>query len=197
MYGCVPLNVSVPKGEDSNALNVDIFEELYRERIIYISQPITDESATKIVAKLLTLAMEAPNDDISIYIDTYGTDISAVMSIINTIEILPCKVHTICVSSASGMAALLLASGSAGCRVAFQHAWIHIAQFREVLSGKQSDLTVDYEKFVQDREKIRKVLSNATGKSLGEVATMMSPGVCHMNVATAKEFGIIDEIFSR
>ena len=193
MYGCVPLDVSMPVGEDET-IYLEIEEKLFYDRAIYIKNPITDSEATLIVAKLLTLAMESSTKDIGIYINTVANDISAIMSIINTIEILPCKVHTICLSLADGYAALLLASGTRGYRVAMPHSTINLYQHQERFGGKQSDVTVDYEKFLKDRDKLRRVLSNVTDKTVGEIATLMSSGVCYLDANQAKEFGIIDDI---
>lgn len=121
----------------------DIFSRLLNDRIVFIGEPITDTVASLVVAQLLYLESVDREKEISLYINSPGGSISAGMAIYDTMNFIKCPVSTICIGMCASMAAVLLACGEKGRRIALPHSKIMIHQ--PLINGHFQDQTTNLE----------------------------------------------------
>lgn len=171
----------------------DIFSRLLKDRIVFLGGEIDDVSANLVVAQMLFLEMEDPDQDIMLYINSPGGSISAGMAIYDTMHYVKCEVSTVCVGMAASMGAFLLASGAKGKRKALPNAEIMIHQPSGGAQGQASDIAIVAERIVKLKEKLNRIMAQRTGQSYEKI--------CHdaerdfyMEAEQAKEYGIIDDI---
>src|ERR1700739_3351919 len=118
----------------------DIYSRLLNERIIFLGTPVDDQIANLIVAQLLHLESEDPDRDISIYINSPGGSFTALTAIYDTMQFVKAEVQTNCMGQAASAAAVLLAAGSKGKRLALEHARVLIHQPSGGGEGQSSDI---------------------------------------------------------
>ncbi len=178
------------KGERS----YDIFSRLLKDRIIFISGEIDDNTANLVVAQLLFLEAENPDKDINIYINSPGGSITAGMAIYDTMEYIKPDVSTICVGMAASMGAFLLAAGANGKRFALPNAEVMIHQPLGGAKGQASDIKIQATRILKMREDINKILSEKTGKSYEQIEKDTDRDF-FMTAQEAVEYGLIDKVF--
>ena len=171
----------------------DIFSRLLNDRIIVLSEDVNDTSASLVVAQLLYLEGQDPDKDISLYINSPGGSISAGMAIHDTIQYIKCDVSTICMGMAASMGAFLLASGTKGKRFALPNAEIMIHQPSGGAKGQASDIKIQAEWMLRTREKLNRILSECTGKSIEQVAVDTERDN-FMPAEEALAYGLIDKV---
>jgi ATP-dependent Clp protease protease subunit len=174
----------------------DIYSRLLKDRIIFLGEEVTDESANIIVAQLLFLAAEDPTRDISLYINSPGGSVSAGFAIYDTMHLIKCDVSTICIGMAASMGAFLLAGGTKGKRFALPNADIMIHQPSGGAKGPASDIKIMADYVLKHRAKLNKILSENTGKSTEKIAIDTERDY-FMSAEEAKEYGLIDDIISK
>ncbi len=180
--------------ESSGERSYDIYSRLLKDRIIMLSGEINDEMANVIVSCLLYLDSES-NENISLYINSPGGSVNAGLEILDTMNFIKSKVHTICLGSAMSMAAVILASGEKGCRYALPNSEIMIHQPSGGFEGKELDLSIYAKRLERLKDKLYNILALATGKEK-EVIASKSERDCFMESFEALEFGIIDKILT-
>jgi ATP-dependent Clp protease protease subunit len=178
------------KGERS----YDIFSRLLKDRIIFISGEIDDNTANLVVAQLLFLEAENPDKDINIYINSPGGSITAGMAIYDTMEYIKPDVSTICVGMAASMGAFLLAAGEKGKRFALPNAEVMIHQPLGGAKGQASDIKIQAMRILKMREDINKILSEKTGKPYEQIEKDTDRDF-FMTAQEAVEYGLIDKVF--
>ena len=168
----------------------DIYSRLLKDRIIFLSGPIDDGMANTIVAQMLFLEMENPDQDIMLYINSPG---GAIMAIYDTMRYLKCEVSTLCIGMAASMAAFLLAAGAKGKRKALPNAEVMIHQPLGGTEGQATDILIhaDHMRFIKKR--MTEELARNTGKPFDTVAADTERDH-FMTAEEAREYGIIDEI---
>ncbi len=176
----------------------DIFSRLLNDRIVFIGEQINDTVASLVVAQLLYLESQDPEKEISLYINSPGGSISAGMAIYDTMNYIKCPVSTICIGMCASMAAVLLACGEKGRRIALPHSKIMIHQ--PLINGHFQDQTTNLEIEAAEMERIRKMLNellaNATGKSVEKIENDTDRNN-YMDALTAKEYGIVDKVLGK
>lgn len=179
------------KGERS----YDIFSRLLKDRIIFLSEDVNQTTASLVVAQMLFLESEDPDKEISFYINSPGGSITDGMAIFDTMNYIKCPVTTICIGMAASMGAFLLAAGTKGKRYATPNAEIMIHQplISGGLSGQTTEIKIHAEHLVRTREKLNKILSERTGKSLEEIERDTERDN-FMTAEQALEYGLIDGI---
>ncbi len=178
------------KGERS----YDIFSRLLKDRIIFISGEIDDNTANLVVAQLLFLEAENPDKDINIYINSPGGSITAGMAIYDTMEYIKPDVSTICVGMAASMGAFLLTAGAKGKRFALPNAEVMIHQPLGGAKGQASDIKIQANRIIKMREDINKILSEKTGKPYEQIEKDTDRDF-FMTAQEAVEYGLIDKVF--
>jgi ATP-dependent Clp protease protease subunit len=183
---------STPTGERS----YDIYSRLLKDRIIFLGGPVSDEVANSIVAQLLFLEMEDPSADIHMYINSPGGTITAGLAIHDTMQFIHCDVSTICLGMAASMGAFLLASGTKGKRFALNNSEIMIHQPLGGVEGQAEDIKIRAERIIRMREKLNKLFSRYTGKTLRTI-TKDTDRDHFMSAEEALKYGIIDEVIQK
>lgn len=183
---------NTPTGERS----YDIYSRLLKDRIIFLGGPVTDDMANSIVAQLLFLEMEDPGADIHMYINSPGGSITAGFAIHDTMRFIHCDVSTICVGMAASMGAFLLASGAKGKRFALSNSEIMIHQPLGGFEGQAEDIRIRAERILHYREKLNKLFSEYTGRTLRQVGKDTDRDH-FMDAAEALKYGIIDEVIQK
>jgi ATP-dependent Clp protease protease subunit len=171
----------------------DIYSRLLKERIIFLSGPIDDDSANIVVAQLLFLQSEDPKKDISLYINSPGGHVHSGLAIIDTMNHIKPNVSTVCVGMAASMGAHILAAGQKGKRFSLPNAEIMIHQPLGGAEGQASDLEINARQILKIREKLNKMLASNTGQTLAKVEKDMDRNF-YMSADEAKKYGIIDKI---
>lgn len=171
----------------------DIYSRLLKERIIFLSGEVTDDSASLIVAQLLFLESEDPSKDIQLYIDSPGGSVSAGLAIYDTMNYIKCDVATTCIGMAASMGAFLLAAGEKGKRYALPNAEVMIHQPLGGARGQATEIQIAAEHILKTRDRLNRILAERTGKTVEEIAAATERDN-FLSAQEALEFGLIDSI---
>jgi ATP-dependent Clp protease protease subunit len=171
----------------------DLYSRLLKENIIFIGTPIDDAIANLICAQLLHLESENPDKDINLYINSPGGDINALFAIYDTMSYVKPDITTICFGQAASAAAVLLAAGAPGKRLALPHARILIHQPYAGASGQASDIELIAAEVARMKTSLEEVLALHTGQPIEKIAADTDRDFV-MTAEQAKEYGIIDEV---
>jgi len=174
----------------------DIFSRLLRERIIFFGTQVDDHTAGLIMAQMIFLESEDPERDIFMYINSPGGSVSAGLGLYDTMQYIRPDVSTVCVGMAASMGAFLLGSGAAGKRAALPHSRVMIHQPSGGVQGQESDIVIQ----AKEIEKIRRLLEDLFAKHSGQTPEKIredSERDRWMSATEAKEYGIIDEVFTK
>lgn len=192
----VPRNVSVIEKEGGTLIQFDLLSRLMKDRIIFIGETISDPLANYLIAQMLYLQMQDPKKDINVYINSPGGSVTAGLAIYDTMQFVTCDVNTYCMGMAASMGAVLLCAGTKGKRYALPNSHIMIHQ----VSGGAQGTTLDVERTVefmyQLNRRLLKIIADHTGKDL-ETVKRDSERDKYMNAEEAKEYGLVDKVFTR
>ncbi|NOZ63918.1 MAG: ATP-dependent Clp endopeptidase proteolytic subunit ClpP [Caldiserica bacterium] len=173
----------------------DIFSRLLKDRIVMLGVPIDDNVANLVIAQLLYLESEDPDKDIYLYINSPGGYVTSGLAIYDTMQFINPDVSTICVGQAASAAALLLAAGAKGKRLALPHSRILIHQPAGAISGQATDISIHAKEILQTKEKLNQLFAHHTGQPIEKVAKDTDRDF-FMSPEEAKKYGIIDEIIT-
>jgi ATP-dependent Clp protease protease subunit len=173
----------------------DLYSRLLKENIIFLGTPIDDTIANLVCAQLLHLESENPDKDISIYINSPGGDITALFAIYDTMSFIKPDVSTICFGQAASAAAVLLASGTNGKRLALPHARVLLHQPYGMSQGQAADIELAAKEILRMRTLLEEILSAETGQAVDRIHGDTDRDFV-MSAEEAKEYGIIDEVIS-
>ena len=176
-------------------ITADLYSRLLKENIIFIGTPIDDTVANLICAQLLHLESENPDKDINIYINSPGGDVLALMAIYDTMQFVKPDIMTICFGQAASAAAVLLAAGTPGKRLALPHARILIHQPYAGAQGQATDIELAAREILRIRSLLEEVLSFHTGQTQDKIHRDTDRDFV-MSAEEAKDYGIIDEVIS-
>ena len=171
----------------------DIYSRLLKDRIVFLGGEIDDDLANIIVAQLLFLEMDDPDQDIALYINSPGGSVTAGMAIYDTMRYLKCEVSTLCIGMAASMGAFLLAAGAKGKRKALPNAEIMIHQPSGGARGQATDIAIQAEQILKTKKKMNQLLSEMTGQPLETIAKDVERDN-YMDADEALKYGLIDEI---
>ena len=173
-----------------------LFSRLLKDRIIFIGNPIDDLVANVVIAQLLFLESEDPEKEINLYINSPGGSITAGLAIYDTMQFVGCEISTICIGQASSMAAILLASGTAGKRYALPHARMMLHQPLGNLGGQATDIDIAAREILFVKRQIIEVLVRHT-KQDEERLRRDTDRNFFLRPQEALEYGLIDRIVTR
>ena len=171
----------------------DIYSRLLKERIVFLSGAIDDDTANIVIAQLLFLESEDPKKDIKLYVHSPGGSVSAGLAIYDTMNHIKPDVMTICVGMAASMAAVLLSSGAKGKRFALPNAEVMIHQVMGGAEGQASDIAISAKHILRTKENLNKILSKNTGNPVDQVEKD-SDRDNYMTADEAKKYGLVDEV---
>ncbi len=171
----------------------DIFSRLLEERIIFLGGPINDDTANIIIAQLLYLDNDNSDKDISFYINSPGGHVHSTLAIYDTMKFIHSNVSTVCVGMAASGAAVLLAGGERGKRIALPNAKIMIHQPLGGIEGQASDIQIHAEEILKTKKLLNQILASETKKKLTQVEKDTERDF-FMSSNEAKTYGIIDKV---
>jgi ATP-dependent Clp protease protease subunit len=174
----------------------DIFSRLLKDRIIFVGQPIDDHISNLIIAQLLFLEAEEPDQDINLYVNCPGGIVTSGLAVYDTIQYIKCPVSTICIGQAASMGALLLSSGTKGKRFALPHARIMIHQPLGGVQGQATDIDIQAREILRMRETIDELLVKHTGQKVEQIKKDTDRDF-FMDAEQAKRYGLIDEVIEK
>lgn len=180
-----------PRGERS----YDIYSRLLNDRIVFLGEPITRESANLVIAQLLHLESQDPEKEISLYIDSPGGEVYAGLGILDTMNFIKPEVSTICVGMAASMAAVLLACGAKGKRMALPNSMVLIHQPSSGVQGQQTDIQIVADETKYIREHLNQILSEATGQPIEKIQQDTERDN-YLRAQAALEYGLVDRVIT-
>ncbi len=174
----------------------DLFSRLLKDNIIFLGTPINDMVANLICAQLLHLESENPDRDISLYINSPGGDVNAMFAIYDTMQYIRPQVNTICFGQAASAAAVLLAAGAPGKRMALPSARILLHQPYSGAQGQVSDLEIAAKEIERIRVQLETILARHTGQDVERIKADTDRDFV-MSAEEAKAYGVIDEVIEQ
>jgi ATP-dependent Clp protease protease subunit len=174
----------------------DIYSRLLRERIVFLTGPVEDYSASLVVAQLLHLEAENPKKEIAFYINSPGGVVTSGMSIYDTMQFIRCPVSTLWVGQAASMGSLLLCAGHAGARFALPNARIMVHQPSGGYQGQVTDIMIHARESEALKRRLIEIYVKHTGKDYDTVERALERDN-FMSAEVAKEFGLVDEVLSK
>jgi ATP-dependent Clp protease, protease subunit len=189
----VPMVIKrAPEGERA----MDIFSRLLDERIIMLTETFDDAMASVIVSQLLYLQSEDPNKDITMYINSGGGSVTAMWSIIDTMNLIKPDVSTICIGIAASAASLTLANGAKGKRFILPNAEVMIHQPSGGAQGMASDIEITAKHILRIKDNGHKFMAEKTGQTIEKLTKDMDRDT-FLSAQEAVEYGIVDQIISK
>ncbi|MEU2431881.1 ATP-dependent Clp protease proteolytic subunit [Streptomyces sp. NPDC007861] len=175
--------------------SLDPYSKLLQERIVFLGSAVDDTSANDLIAQFLYLEYDAPDQDINLYINSPGGSVSAMTSIYDTMQVVKCDIATTCLGQAASTAAVLLAAGTPGKRMALPGARVVVQQpaLPEPVQGQPTDLDIQARELLRLRDQITTILARHTGHSSGRVAADLERDTV-FNAQAARDYGLIDHI---
>lgn len=192
----MPLVPYVVEQTSRGERSYDIYSRLLNDRIIVLSDQVDDATASVVVAQLLFLESENPDKDIQFFINSPGGSVSAGFAIYDTMKFIKCDVSTICVGRAASMGAFLLAAGTKGKRLALPNSEIMIHQPLGGISGQATDVKIAADHIVNTKNKINRILSEATGQPLEKIIADTDRDN-YMSAEEAMKYGLIDRVIEK
>lgn len=171
----------------------DIYSRLLKDRIIFLGTPIDDMIANLVIAQLLFLEAEEPDQDIWLYVNCPGGIITSGLAIYDTMQYIRPNVATICVGQAASMGALLLAAGAKGKRYSLPHARIMIHQPMGGFQGQAADIDIQAKEILRIKEAVDNILAKHTGQDLTRIRHDTDRDF-FMSGEQAKEYGLVDDV---
>jgi ATP-dependent Clp protease, protease subunit len=171
----------------------DIYSRLLKDRIIFLGTPITDDVANAIIAQMLFLDNEDNKKDIKLYINSPGGSVTAGMAIYDTMQYVKSKVSTICVGTASSMAAVLLSAGAKGKRFILPNAETMLHQVMGGAEGQATDIKIRAEHILRIKDRLNQILVNHTGQTLKKIEADTDRDY-YLTAEEAIKYGLADKI---
>ncbi len=190
-----PINM-IPMVIDSSGRGeraYDIYSLLLKERIVFLGTPINDQVANVIVAQLLWLNSEDPNQPISLYINSPGGSVYAGLAIYDTMQMITAPVSTLAVGVTASMGTVLLAAGAKGRRYALPHATIHMHPAAGGTQGYTEDVRIAFREQERVQTQLFQLVGKHTGHTWREIEEQFDRDR-YMNAIDAKEYGLVDDV---
>lgn len=189
----------IPQWEERTSYGtrrIDPYTKLFEDRIIFLGTPVTDDIANAVMAQLLCLQSMDPERQISMYINSPGGSFTAMTAIYDTMRYIKPDVQTVCLGMAASAAAVLLAAGTKGKRVALPNSTILIHQpsTGQASYGQSSDLEIQANEIMRIRSLMEDMIADATDKPKEEISKDVERDK-YLTAQEAKEYGLIDDIF--
>lgn len=191
----MPLIPNVIQRTSNGERAYDLMSRLLNDRIIMLTEEVTDATASIICAELLYLESIDDKSDIYLYINSPGGSVSAGLAIYDTMNFIKCDVHTICMGMAASMGAFLLSSGTKGKRSCLPNAEVMIHQPLGGAQGQATDIMIHTEHLMRIKKRLTQILADNAGCDYDKMADACERD----NYLTAEEalaFGLIDEIIT-
>ncbi|SIN63331.1 ATP-dependent Clp protease proteolytic subunit ClpP [Acetomicrobium flavidum] len=174
----------------------DIYSRLLKDRIIFLGDVIEDHIANLVVAQMLFLESEDPDKDINLYINSPGGSVTAGLGIYDTMQYIKCPISTICVGQAASMAAVLLAAGTKGKRIALPNSRIMLHQPLGGVQGQATDIEIHAKEIKKIRDRLNEIIAKHTNQDIEKVARDTDRDF-FMSAEEALSYGIVDKVIEK
>ena len=181
--------------EQNGERSYDIFSRLLKNRIVFLSGEIDDNLANSTIAQLLYLD-SLSNDDIYLYINSPGGDITSGLAIYDTMNYIKSDVSTICIGLAASMGAFLLLSGTKGKRMALENSEIMIHQPLGGAKGQATEIKIAADRIIKIKKRLNKIISERTNQPLKKIEKDTDRDF-FLDSSEAKDYGIIDKVLNK
>ena len=175
--------------------NWDIFSRLLKDRIVFLGTEINDDVANIVIAQFLFLESEDPDKEIMLYINSPGGVVTSGLAIYDTMQYVRSAVSTTCLGMAASMAAVLLAAGNKGRRLALPNARVMIHQPMGGARGQVTDIDIHARELLHTRDVMNNIIALHTGQSLDRVRQDTERDF-FMSAESARDYGIVDEVLT-
>lgn len=172
---------------------VDLFNRLYRERLLFLCQDLNDEVSNQLIGIMLYLNAEEKSKDLYIFINSLGGSVTCGIAVYDVLNFIEADVSTICVGTAASMASFVLAGGKKGKRIALPHSRIMIHQPEGGGQGQASEVLSESEEVIRLRQQVGRIYSERTNQSLNRISRDMDRDQ-FMSAKEAKNYGIVDQV---
>jgi ATP-dependent Clp protease protease subunit len=193
------MNYYIPQWEERTSYGfrrIDPYAKLFEDRIIYLGTPISDDVANAVIAQLLCLQSMNPDQDISIYINSPGGSFTALTAIYDTMKFIKPDVQTVCIGQAASAAAILLAAGTPGKRMALPNARVLIHQpYSETGRGQVSDLEIAANEILRMRAQLEDMLAKHSTTPIEKIREDIERDKI-LTAEDALAYGLVDQIIS-
>jgi ATP-dependent Clp protease protease subunit len=178
-----------PQGERG----YDIYSRLLKDRVIFLGESIDDAVANTVIAQLLFLDKESNKEDIKLYINSPGGSVTSALALYDTMQHVKASISTICIGQAASAAAVLLAAGASGKRLALPNARVLIHQVMGGAEGQQKDIVIAANEITRIKNQLNQILSKHTGQAVKKIEADTDRDFW-MTAEEAKKYGIVDKI---
>ena len=191
------MNYIIPQWEERTSYGfrrIDPYAKLFEERIIFLGTPISDDVANAVMSQLICLESMDPDRDIEIYINSPGGSFTALTAIYDTMQYVKPDVRTVCMGQAASAAAVLLAAGAPGKRIALPNARVLIHQpYAEAGYGQASDLEIQANEILRMRALLEELLARHSNRSVEQVREDIERDKI-LTAQEAVEYGLVDSV---
>ncbi|MGD2110504.1 MAG: ATP-dependent Clp protease proteolytic subunit [Phycisphaerae bacterium] len=172
---------------------MSLTDMLLENRIIFLSGPIVERTASTVIQQLLYLQSIRRDQDVNLYINSPGGLVDQTLAIYDTMQFMGSEVATYCIGQAASGAAVILMAGTKGKRYILPNAKVMLHQPYGGITGQAEDIRIQAEEVLRDKQRLNEIISNCTGKPVEKVAEETERDR-FLNAQEALEYGIIDEI---
>lgn len=191
-----PIQPVLQRGQYARQRTLTLDDLLLEQRIIFLNWPINNDVAALVIKQLLYLQYENKTADVHLYINSPGGSVSSTLAIYDTMQFLEAPIHTYCMGLAASGAAVLLAAGTKGKRYALPNAKVMIHQPYGQVGGQVSDIEIQAQEILKERERLNEILAKHTGQPV-EVIARETDRDKYYHASEAKAFGLVDEVLNR
>lgn len=174
----------------------DIYQELLKERIVFLGQQVDDTIANSIAAQMLYLAGQDPEKDIWFYINSPGGSVTAGMAIYDTMQFIRPQIATVCLGMGASMGQFLLTAGAAGKRYALPHARILMHQPSAGVQGQASDIAIQAENLIKIKQQMAELIAEHSGQPVEQIVAD-SDRDKWFTAEEARDYGLLDRVITR
>jgi len=180
----------------NNAFGFDIFQQLLKQRIVFLGQQVDDSIANSLAAQILYLAGQDSDKDIWLYINSPGGSVTAGMAIYDTMQFVKPDIATVCLGLGASMGQFLLTAGAQGKRYALPHARILMHQPSAGVQGQAADIAIQAENLINIKREMAQLIANHSGQSVDQVIED-SDRDKWFTAEEAKDYGLLDHVITR
>lgn len=178
---------------ESTAQWIDLYNRLYRERVLFLCQDLDDELANQLIGIMLYLNAEEKAKGIYLYINSPGGSVTSGIALYDTMNYVKAEVTTICIGTAASMASFILAGGQIGKRIALPHARIMMHQPEGGAQGQASDVITECYEILRIRQQIGTIYSQRTNQPLNKISRDLDRDQ-FLSAKEAKAYGLVDQV---
>ncbi|MFV0259510.1 MAG: ATP-dependent Clp protease proteolytic subunit [Acidimicrobiales bacterium] len=180
----------------SSGFGFDIYQQLLKERIVFLGRPVDDEIANSLCAQMLYLAGQDPDREIWLYINSPGGSVTAGMAIYDTMQFVKPEIATVCLGLGASMGQFLLTAGAAGKRYALPHARILMHQPSAGVQGQATDIAIQAENLIRIKREMAELIAQHSGQTYDQIVAD-SDRDRWFTAEEARDYGLLDHVITR